>query len=955
MLPMSCTREIARKQTDKDAWPVESVGLAKDVVMRRSVLLLTVVVLVMTLAGGRVRSVAQETAEVRAEIEADWMAQARSVLRTQGLRKDFNPARVVDGGWFYGTGLHATYKQEPVWWQVDLGKVQSLDRVYLRKEEYFADRPARLRVLLSDDGQEWQEVYRQDGARQDRLDRMTVPLGGQAARYVRLAVPPGDAVHLGEVAVYGSENARHNLAKGKPATQSDTVGLPKVTDMSDLVEGVLRRGGLLAKELRRLGAAAAAKTAETRLAELARQRDDLAQETTPGQEAEAAWSALYLRTRWAVRKAAFANPLLDFDELLFVRRHWPGGHQALHHVGESQKPGADLTILKGLSPKGQVRSVIGEQLAPGGIGRPDLSFDGGRIVFSYAAPRQPATRYRSEPGYSGGTCLMYDVYEINVDGTGLRRLTNCPDSEDTEPCYLPNGRIAFTTSRENRFVQCGDWALALCIYTMAADGSDVRKVTDTKEGEYYPSVLDDGRLIYMRWEYVMKAFNTLQYLWTVYPDGSRAQLAYGDHFAFAAGPQSFIEPRQIPGTGKVVTTGAAHHGSGGGPICIVDLAQNRGGPEGMVNLTPEVGYPEHTISPGSSEGGWYASPWPLSEKFFLVSYTPETGHQTKDYAIYLMDAFGNKELIYRDENLACYSPIPLRSRPRPAILPGDADQRDAEKPGTLIVADVYQGLPASARGTVKYLRVLETPPKEVHCAPRQNDMGVGSGWSARVVLGTVPVEPDGSAQFRVPADRMIFLEALDEDFLEIRRMRSALTTRPGEVAACIGCHEPFGQAPPNRSVMAMERPVRDITPPPWGVMGMDFAKVVQPVLDRHCIKCHDGSEAQGKAFDLRGDTMVTAPVWQDKDEGPQHVVSRSFLNLLAHVEYVKLGGWSLSNLPLEAYATGSYKSPLMHMLRKGHQDVELTTAEWRALAAWIDCNAPYYGGWEAFPLTDGGM
>ena len=230
-------------------------------------------------------------------------------------------------------------------------------------------------------------------------------------------------------------------------------------------------------------------------------------------------------------------------------------------------------------------------------------------------------------------------------------------------------------------------------------------------------------------------------------------------------------------------------------------------------------------------------------------------------------------------------------------------------------------------------------------------MGVGSGWSNRVVLGTIPVESDGSAKFQVPPDRAIFLEALDEEFLEIRRMRSFLTLRPGEVAACIGCHEPFKQAPPNHSLMAMARPPSDITPPPWGVMGMDFAKVVQPVLDKHCTACHDGSDTEGRAFDLRGDTMVVAPIWHDKDEGPQHKVSRSFLNLLGYVEYIKLGGDNLSNLPLEAYATGSYKSPLMHMLRAGHQDVELTTAEWRALAAWIDCNAPYCGGWDDYLLN----
>ena len=721
---------------------------------------------------------------------------------------------------------------------------------------------------------------------------------------------------------------------------------------SAAVEDALGRGGALVAAMRRLDAREAVTSAEKKLAELTRRRDALRKQGR-GASAEA-WQGLYLAVRWALRDLAFANPLLDFDELLFVRRHWPNrGHQCSHHVGEAQQPGADLCVLKGLSPDGRVRSVLNGQLKSGGIGRPDLSWDADRIVFSYAAPRATPTAYGyGKPGVRGGACHMYDVYEIGVDGRGLRQLTTHP-AEDTEPAYLPDGRICFTSSRDDRYVQCGDWALVFCLYTMAPDGSDPRRITEAKEGEWFPSVLADGRIIYMRWEYVMKAFNTIQYLWTVYPDGTRAQLAYGDHFAFTKGPLAFIEARQVPNSSKVIATGAAHHNVGVGPICMVDLDGNRAGPGGFENLTPEVGYPEAGMNNRKCKAGWYASPWPLSEEFYLVCYSFETADNVPNgYGLYLMDRFGNKELIYRDAKLSCYSPIPLKRRTRPPALPNRVEPT-APPTGTVMMADVYQGLPGVKRGEVKYLRVLQTMPKIKRTDPQRVDIGLACGWDVRKVLGTVPVEADGSAVFRVPAGPQIFFEALDADFTEIRRMRSFLNVQPGEVASCVGCHESSSQSPANRRLAALAAPPAEITPPPWGAIGMDFRTVVQPVLTKHCVRCHDGSGEKDKAFDLRGTRMLPAPTTpgnrdasRQLGKGTQHAVSDAFLNLVKYVNYVRVGNYNGGNLPLGVRATGSGVSKLTAHLRKGHNDVKLSRDEWRAICAWIDCNAPFYGDWE---------
>ncbi len=264
-----------------------------------------------------------------------------------------------------------------------------------------------------------------------------------------------------------------------------------------------------------------------------------------------------------------------------------------------------------------------------------------------------------------------------------------------------------------------------------------------------------------------------------------------------------------------------------------------------------------------------------------------------------------------------------------------------------------EGVP---RGEVKYLRILETHSKTVRTTPQRCDIGVNSGWDIRGVLGTVPVEEDGSVYFCVPPYRQLFFEALDKEHLEIRRMRNFLSVMPGETMSCVGCHEPFGTAPMMASgrLMATRRPPSRIEPPPWGTGGFGFKGTVQPILDRKCVQCHDGSKEKDKAFDLRGLKLVSAPVGYDRDHAPhaQHLVSDSFMNLLPHVSYIRVGGYQGEKLPLAPNATGSRQSSLIKMLKRGHNKVALDLSDWRALAAWIDCNAPFYGSWDEIVLPD---
>ncbi|MCF7954192.1 MAG: hypothetical protein K9M75_00170 [Phycisphaerae bacterium] len=735
-------------------------------------------------------------------------------------------------------------------------------------------------------------------------------------------------------------------------------------DSPEALNRAIDRGRLMIADMRRLGAEKAASKADRVISYAEAMQKEMAKHS-------GSYKDLYFKVRWAMRQLAFSNPAIDFDELLFVKRQWPWmNHQCGHRVGEAQIPGANLCVLKGLDGNCEVREILTGDYTEGGIGRPDLSYDAKRIVFPFAKKRVPATPYGSNrPGFRGGACYAYDIYEVGVDGSGLKRLTNGPETEDTEPIYLPNDRIAFTTSRDDRYVQCGDWALACGIYTMDTNGSDLQRVTEPKEGEFYPSMLEDGRIMYTRWDYVMKGYNVIQQLWAVNPDGRKAGLLYGDHYAFSVGPITFQEARQIPGTSKIICTGAAHHNTCAGPIMIVDTRLNRGGPESMVNVTPEIGYPEinsrvfnevkaehvsahkgmNTVANGT---GWYGSPYPLTESHYLASYSFEKNNAVRNgYGLYLMDIHGNKELIYRAKDSSCYSPIPVKPRPRPRVIPDRVKGVPKDTPASVVITDIYQGLDGIKRGEVKHLRILETFSKTMRTNPQRCDVGLSSGWDVRAVLGTVPVEDDGSVHFYLPPYKQIFFEALDKDYLEIRRMRNFMNVMPGESVSCTGCHEPYGFIPKNMSMpMAMKRQPSKIAAPPWGAGGFSFKKIVQPILDSDCVRCHDGTVGKDKSFDLRGKNMVTAPAVYDRDQGPQHAVSDSFLKLVEYVSYIRVGGYQGEKLPLPVNGTGSRVSKLMKILKKGHYGVELDSAKWRTFAAWIDTNAQYYGGWDEIVL-----
>jgi hypothetical protein len=692
--------------------------------------------------------------------------------------------------------------------------------------------------------------------------------------------------------------------------RTDTAVLPL---SAEHVRQMLEHTKRLIGNFRGMGEAGALRAEETQAGKLLRELEGAA---AKGDQEKDKWEGvydLYVRAFLLKNRVALSNPLLKCQRLLFVKRFtYDTSHIYTTYFDGSHRFGGGLYTLSPLRPEASPTRIAGE-LSDKAIYRdPDLSWDGTRLLFSYKP--DPPTPCR--------------LYEVGVDGSGLRQVTSS-EYDDIDPCYLPNGRIMFVSTRCRRVVLCHNAFTVSVLYTAKADGSDVRCVSPNTVNEFTPSVLADGRVAYTRWEYVDKHLGNNQSMWVADPDGGRPAHLSGEHW----GPITLWEPRQVPGSPLIVCTLAPHMPIAVGPVALVDPTDVCTSPARYENLTPELPAPHH-FGWHRTDVGYYGNPFPLSKDYFLVSYAYGPGdREPAGYGLYLLDRWNNRDLIYRDPDISCFEALPVQRRPRPPILAEPSASDDAF--GRACVMDVYRGLDGIERGKVKYLRIIEEIPKPVsaECSGYGLQYPVISNYghlALKRVWGTVPVEPDGSAYFKVPANVGVYFAALDEDFMEVQRMRALTHVLPGQTLACVGCHEPRTTTPPNQPALAVRRPPSEITPPPDGVHAPDFAYDVQPVLNRQCARCHTGEKPAG-GLDLSPD--------------PTNLFNVAYENLTTrgYVSYVDARRSDTLPLRRPKYY-GSHASRLIEVLRTTHRDrVKLPPEGFRRLVEWIDCNAPYYG------------
>ncbi|HSV72534.1 MAG TPA: discoidin domain-containing protein [Chthonomonadales bacterium] len=887
------------------------------------------------------------------QIEEDWLKQeaARAPMRTaddayggcDGVRT---------GSW----GFHTGHDSDP-WWQVDLGEVLPLDRVVIFNRCDAADRANDIVVRVSDDGRAWRDVYaHQGGTFYGATDGkpLVVALGGAAARFVRVALPGGPRfLHLDEVEVYASARPAENVALRRPADQSslsawsvrhNPVGPGGVPPIGETVQ----RGRRLLVDLRNMGAPvereAEALEAAARMAE-----------RLPPNAPEEARRAAYFRVRWAIRRLAFANPLLSFGDLLFVKRQ-PGSfnHMSDQNYGWWSRPGGGLFTLSGWREDRPVARSLTADMPVGSFMSPDISYDGTRVLFAYCRFYPHVAGIENKVAKENiPEDAFYHLYEVPLRGGRPTRLTH-GRYDDFDGRYLPDGGIVFLSTRRGQYMQgtpvqgaqtlradlpdsyvrCGgDNLRPVAVYTlhrMDRGGTNLRPLSPFESFEWHPSVAPDGRILYARWDYVDRSNMPYMSLWSMNADGTNPQVVYGN---YTVNPHCIFEARVVPNSQRILFTASAHHAQTGGSLVMLDPGKGLDGLEPLERLTPEVCFPETEGWPSS----YYATPYPLSENYYLCAWSnaPLTSGGDALFAnslgIYLRDRFGNMELIYRDPEIGCVSPLPMAPRRLPGVHP-TLPAADPVLEGRLALTDVYQGLPGVERGTVKRLRVVAMPAKT---QPVMNYpvLGMTTDDPGKCVLGTVPVESDGSAYFRVPAGVSVFVQALDADGVAIQTMRSLTCVQPGQTLSCGGCHEPRNKAPVNRRPLAVSREPSRITPGPEGSWPYRYDRLVQPVLDRSCVSCHSptGADERARRLDLRAASSYKALVDYGQPSLREHVMSR----------YV--GGRSIAEQGAAA------TSPLWRLLRApgGHQGVRLSPDDAERLVTWMDTYAQVLGSFSS--------
>jgi formylglycine-generating enzyme required for sulfatase activity len=633
------------------------------------------------------------------------------------------------------------------------------------------------------------------------------------------------------------------------------------------------------------------------------------------------------------REALLANPLLDFDRILLLER----GVQAGKHLPQNWEGNSSLTrgevqnriaILRNIRKQPELETIHQPENRRL-ITDIDLHPDADRLLFSMVGARH-----------------RWQVFEMRLDGSNPQPLPLIeePDVDNYDACYLPDGNIIFSSTAAYAGVPCvGGSSHVANLHRFHPAGGDIRRLTFDQEHNWNPTVRPDGRVMYLRWEYSDLPHSNSRILFQMNPDGTNQSELYGSNSYF---PNSFFYGRPVPGhPSRIVGVVGGHHGvARAGRLMMIDPDISRREAGGVVHEFPHRGKTvEALVKDQLVKDVWpqFLMPWPLDAKHVLVSCKP--GPESL-WGIYLVDVFDNMTLIHEVPGSSLLEPVALEKRPQPAIIPDRIDITKAD--ASVLLTDIYQGpgLEGIPRGTVKSLRVVEYYFSMRGMGGMLGSVGMDGPWDIRRVLGTVPVEEDGSAHFNIPADRPVMVQPLDAQGQALQTMRSWFTGMPGERISCVGCHAGMNEAPPSAPALAASRPPTEIDPSWHGpVRGFNFEREVQPVLDRHCVQCHAGGDGHAEPY-LKGDRRIDD--WSSQIAGNAKNSGGRFTASYAELHrYIRRPGIESDMRVLSPMDYHFSTTDLGRMLRDGHHGVKLDKESFERIVTWADLNAPFHGTW----------
>ena len=654
----------------------------------------------------------------------------------------------------------------------------------------------------------------------------------------------------------------------------------------------------------------------------------------------------FLISTFSAFAAEFAKskPLADKSIVCVLRAQYPVDHHNTANIfqrGEINQnswhklaKGGSRLFKIDFDAEGNPSQTILLELPKGIIRDVEASYDASHILFSMRKSFEDS----------------YHIYEMDLKSRKIKQLTRLAEVSDIDPIYLPDGDIAFASTRAAKY--CGCNRHIMCnLYKMSPDGANITQIGNSIEFEGTPSITRDGKILYTRWEYVDRNFSGAQGLWTCNPDGTRHALYWGQETKNPA-----LNGIQIPNSNKVAAILSSCHDIAWGALAIIDKNIGVEGEKSVVKIFPESAR-KLIDKPGDKYADSmkavkikYEDPEPISEKFILSSRQASEKSQTMN--LYLTDIESGTDVLVgkSTEGMGLFD-AKLLARRTPPMTAAPQRSYDTSEKALAYVSDVYEGthLKGVKRGDIKYLRIVENPPKlywsggywenEGSQAPAMNY----DDYDDKIILGTVPVESDGSAYFEVPAEKFIYLQALDANGDMLQTMRSGMSILPGEIASCAGCHESRAAPPPAslRHSLALKRKPSKIKPTPAGATGSEFSyiKNIQPILDKHCVKCHDFGGKGSEKIVLCGDRGL--------------VFNQSYLQLHSKKAISAIGAGP--DAVVEANTWGAKHSKIVRMIRNGHSGVKMPENEFAVLRAWIDLNAPYYSTEDsAYPQNPSG-
>jgi hypothetical protein len=659
------------------------------------------------------------------------------------------------------------------------------------------------------------------------------------------------------------------------------------------------------------------------------------------------------------RRALLNSPIIDFDELLFVKRkidrkrwdkmNWNaawsngsmllslgiyGNHSCVTSVSH-QKFKNELSVLNLNKQTDRITTLL-DQGSGNYIGMMNLHWDANKILYTHQ------------------DSVNWKVMELDLNSRQSRQVSQTPTEINSfDPTYLPNGKIIFGSTANFQSIPCFHGTQEVSnLYLMKDDGSEMRRLCFDQDNDHHPTVLSSGQIMYNRWDYtgINHVFNRI--LMAMNPDGTGQRAIYGSNSWF---PNSIYHQKEVPGgSKKLIAISSGYHGDAkAGMLLVIDPALGWKETNGVVKRISGRGDSLNPIyRDRATLNIWpkFTTPFPIDENYFLVSCWKEKGD---NIGIYLADAFDNLVLIEELEGYALLEPIPVKKRKTP---PNILDRTDLSKnTATAYIQNIYagEGLKGVPKGSVDRIRVLAYNYGNIGLAG-PNKIGYGGPWEAMQIVGTVPVEEDGSVMFEIPANTPIAFQPIDDEGKALQLMRTWTSAMPGEVMSCVGCHESPQESIAPHITMAAKKAPKPLDLWYGKPRGFDFEREVQPVIDRKCISCHHGE--QNKTLDLRGEAffpdykglkLTGTPYKRLADTIMAQTdgywkYTPSYDVLLPYVRRVAVESTMELLNPAEL---GANTSPLVQLLKSDHYGVKLNKEEWERLYTWIDLNAPSHGTW----------